>query len=284
MSLVDLEIIALPFTFKAYGLTFDSTKAIDSNKSLGMEYCFSARAISDLSSAAFDIFADDTAIMTTKRTLFSLSVALINGIIDLYKLKAVSCMNWIKERLNRDNFWNLVFGLSFISGWTMIGFIGEDHPNINFVISWLMILGIPASVTIANRVTFTEEKIFLNKVGMSLEGRYPKNLFFLIALTIGLPVLVGLTMDRHFRDIDPMISNFMLLFLLFMTPTLYFIYRNCPISILFNRKAWRSEVPGVERGYVNGRKPYEHTTPLSTQMAHHYKYRYLSGNYYNRNR
>ncbi|WP_341753795.1 hypothetical protein [Candidatus Tisiphia endosymbiont of Dioctria rufipes] len=85
-------------------------------------------------------------------------------------------MNWIKSRLNKDNFWNLMFwrGICFSV------FLSEqiaDFSGIGGLVSLVLSLTlIPYILTRFNQVKYTDNKIFLNSQGEDLTNRLPKRL------------------------------------------------------------------------------------------------------------
>jgi hypothetical protein len=74
--------------------------------------------------------------------------------------------------------------------------------------------------------------------------------------------------------------------LVFALPSLYFIYLNCPISILLNHNAWKKEVSGFEKhGSVNARHFSSNNSFLkstnsrsSTNYSSDNTYRHMSSN------
>jgi hypothetical protein len=143
--------------------------------------------------------------------------------------------NFIKARLNRDNFWNLMLWFGMSLGWAIGVSISESPSTISTSIVWLTLLGVPYAVKKANKLSFDKEKGFFNKEGRSLKSSYPKNIFDIIILTFllfPLECFIG-------GGLSTMLS-------LFLLPlVLYFILKNCPITILFYKNAWCKEVTGM---------------------------------------
>jgi uncharacterized membrane protein YhaH (DUF805 family) len=153
--------------------------------------------------------------------------------------------NFIKARLNRDNFWNLMlwFGMSF--GWFLAGIIQESHPTVASIIFWITFLGVPYTVKKANKVVFDKENGFFNKEGRSLKTSYPTYIIEITVLAIIACPLMGLIMDGLHLKMSDLVSTTILVSLFLLIPTLYFILKNCPITILFYKNAWCEEVTGV---------------------------------------
>lgn len=145
--------------------------------------------------------------------------------------------NFIKARLNRDNFWNLMLWFGMSLGWAIGVSISESPSTISTSIVWLTLLGVPYAVKKANKLSFDKEKGFFNKEGRSLKSSYPKNIFDIIILTFLLFPLECF--------IGGGLSATLSLFLLPLV--LYFILKNCPITILFYKNAWCEEVTGMRQ-------------------------------------
>ena len=193
--------------------------------------------------------------------------------------------NFIKARLNRDNFWNLMlwFGMSF--GWCVTFSIDELYPTISLITFWLTLLGVPYAVKKANKLSFDKKKGFFNKEGRSLKNVYPKDLGNVTWLTFLLFPLECFIFDGMACTLS----------LFFLTPILYFILKNCPITILFYKNAWCKEVTGIKpmtpeeaaamRTKSNSSIIRHHSLIYSTRKPNYYsnpQYRHLPQNIYHR--
>ncbi|WP_143548563.1 MULTISPECIES: hypothetical protein [unclassified Rickettsia] len=139
-------------------------------------------------------------------------------------------------------------------------------------------------LNIFNKTHFVKEDIFVNSEGREL--KVPRDLpmsFFVIVSTVGSMILAGLLLDKY-KDSD-LLSSFVIFSLLFGIPILFFIFKNCPISILFNRKVW--SVMAKVKGSGNNLN-HLHSSTLSNTDAgwrNSASYYYRPGNiYYDRNR
>ena len=72
----------------------------------------------------------------------------------------------------------------------------------------------------------------------------PNGIF--IVLTIAITALMGAILDANADSINDIVAIILLFGIFFLVPTLYFIYKNCPIAILFSRHAWRQQVTMVK--------------------------------------
>jgi hypothetical protein len=144
-------------------------------------------------------------------------------------------MNFIKSRLNSDNFWNLIFWLGMSVGWFVVFQFGKANPDGACIASWSTLLGVPFIVGKAQKITFNKEDGYFNSKGESLKASYPKELGRIIVLTIGLIVFMGFMIDSSKSAVLVKLFSNSIISLFFLIPTLYFIYKNCPIAILFNR-------------------------------------------------
>ena len=139
-------------------------------------------------------------------------------------------MGFIKSRLNKDNFWNLIFWL----GMTLFTVLSEYFNNIALVeysLLYFAILGLPFIVKQIQDVKFDKKYGFFNSDGRSLGSAkdcVPKQLLFIIVLSIFLiTYLSSGKINLGFASLYWSILSFNI--------TLYFIYKNCPISVMFSR-------------------------------------------------
>ncbi|WP_375333260.1 MULTISPECIES: hypothetical protein [unclassified Candidatus Tisiphia] len=190
-------------------------------------------------------------------------------------------MNWIKSRLNKDNFWNLMFWSGVVFSVFMVILLDELLHNkvVNFISAWITILLVPYLIARCNKVKYTEDKIFLNSEGQNLMNRLPKQLFWVILLMFAVTVWVGSMLDTHWKDVNDFISSILIVGTLLSVPTLYFIYKNCPISILFNKNAWQQEIIGMKAGTYNSNV---HSSTFSSNNIYYtgIEHRNLPGNMY----
>lgn len=159
-------------------------------------------------------------------------------------------MNWFKSRCTHDNFWNLVFWLGMTIGFFITFLFGEQHPNAAFISSWSTLIGVPFIVVKGSKVTFTKEEGFFDSKGVSLIGRYPIGFGWMLPASLGVLAIIGSFIDSHAEKISDEISTLLIFGTFFFVNTIYFIHKNCPIAIIFNRHIWLSKIPGVpDRGH-----------------------------------
>jgi hypothetical protein len=129
----------------------------------------------------------------------------------------------------RDNFWNIIFlvGIS-----TSIAI--AEHSD-NLLVFFLSLIVAPYLFSRFNKVTFTADNIFINSEGESLEKRYPVRLpmIFTVNFLVNIPIITNFAGSLSFADMA---------FIFFTIPTTYFIYLNCPITILFNPNSWDRKI------------------------------------------
>lgn len=150
-------------------------------------------------------------------------------IILYFKICERLIMGFIKSRLNKDNFWNLMFWV----GMTLFTVLGEYFNNIKLVeYSFFCFagLGLPLIIKQVQDVKFDKKYGFFNNNGRSLGSAkdcVPKQLLFVIVLSIFLII---------YLSSGKISLGFVALYwsILCLNITLYFIYKNCPISVIFN--------------------------------------------------
>ena len=199
-------------------------------------------------------------------------------------------MSFIKSRMNKDNFWNLMFwlGMSLCSG-SFVLFSEYKYDKLSFLFFLLTILGIPFIVKKCTKITFNKENGFFNSKGESLKNRHPRAFGIVFFASIGIAALVGGLIDKHGENLDTSIGIIILFSTFFLIPTLYFIYKNCPISILFNKNAWCEEVTGITpnaHSMYNGsssiHKSNNINNPTPINCRHSPNYSWMVGNIYYR--
>jgi hypothetical protein len=159
-------------------------------------------------------------------------------------------MSWLKSRCTHDNFWNLMFWLGMTIGWFVTFQFGKQYPTGAAISSWVTILGVPFIAVKASKLTFTKEEGFFDSKGISLKDRYPTAFGGVFFVSIGAMIVIGSIMDSHAKELSDDISAPLLFSIFFLFNTLYFIHKNCPIAILFNKHTWLSKIPNMpDRAY-----------------------------------
>ncbi|MDR0773926.1 MAG: hypothetical protein LBE72_01155, partial [Rickettsia sp.] len=103
---------------------------------------------------------------------------------------------------------------------------------------------VPYILTRFNQVKYTDNKIFLNSQGEDLTNRLPKRLGVVFLVNI---FFSAACISKNFNELT--ISS--IIGIALTLPILYCIYKNCPISILFNKNAWQEEIIGMKAGAYN---------------------------------
>lgn len=148
--------------------------------------------------------------------------------------------------LTKDRLWNLVFWFGMSLGLSISLTIAMNGKNTNTfsywstVFFWLTILGVPLLVRYFAKTTFVKDTIFLTSEGREFDitKNFP-NKFLTIVSTFALVALTGVILDKKLLHISDSASFFIFTIIVFGVPTLFFIYKNCPISILFNSNFWK---------------------------------------------
>jgi len=145
---------------------------------------------------------------------------------------------FIASRLNRDNFWNVVFAFLLFLAWTAALIIPQPFGGIIF---WFTLPGAILLLKCTSYLTFDKEKLeFTTSSGtkMSKGGLFVIPLFIIsFFLSAGISgVITG------WANISSSIIELLLFTLIFsLLPSLYCILRNFPISVYFHKNAWYVE-------------------------------------------
>ncbi len=143
--------------------------------------------------------------------------------------------------LNKDRFWNFVFCLLSICGWQLTSFLNDK--NLSFVTSWLTLLGVPLLVRYFSKTTFVKDTIFLTSEGREFDvAKVLPNKLLTIVSTLVLIALTGVILDKKLLQVPDAVSFFIFTMIFFGVPTLFFIFKNCPVSILIK------EIPAASSG------------------------------------
>ena len=149
---------------------------------------------------------------------------------------------FIASRMNKDNFWNLMYWLGMFLGFGSASFIA--HP-ISGIICWIAIIGMPYLVKRNTDITF--DKMEQGVPMFIVNGNKRVN-----ATGIG---FVGLLVVSFFIAVlITRVDSIPVFFLvLWFTPALYCILRNIPIAIYFKKEAWiRKKLEVIEKeNYVD---------------------------------
>ena len=191
-------------------------------------------------------------------------------------------MSFIKSRLNKDNFWNLMFWL----GMTSFTVLGEYFNNIKWLeYSFFCFagLGVPLIIKQMQDVKFDKKYGFFNNNGRSLGSAkdcMPKQFLFIIVLSIFLIV---------YLSSGKINLGFVALYwsILCLNITLYFIYKNCPISIIFNLNIFERMSAKDALGQAKTISSMYSPISLSSSPPDYIcdiKYRFMSSNIHNHNR
>jgi hypothetical protein len=182
--------------------------------------------------------------------------------------------------LTKDRFWNFVFwfGMSFgFSVALILANIGSKQNTFSYWISfffWATIIGVPLLVRHFSKTTFLKDKIFLNSEGDVIPEKNVPNLGFIVLSTVLTVVIMGLFFDKF--KISDHLGTVAISTVLFGIPSLFFIYKNCPISILFNRKAWEL--------YLSNNTGCKTRVRHNSRFVTHPVYKYLPYNIFHKRR
>ena len=154
---------------------------------------------------------------------------------------------------NKDNFWNFIFALGTILGSITIGFVFS-------LIIMLLIL------KRFSRVTFVDGKVF-NSQGkeLSIEKQTPSAVFVILT-TVASTVWISMHFSSYLNSLPNTLSAAIIISCFISIPTLFFILRNCPISIMFNSKFWSSIEANGPKSTLRRKDTY--TDPSYSFLSH----------------
>jgi len=145
---------------------------------------------------------------------------------------------FIASRLNRDNFWNVVFAFLLFLAWTAGLIIPQPFGGIIF---WFTLPGAILLLKCTSYLTFDKEKLeFTTSSGTKIRKT---GLFFipLIALSFIIAGILSLKLTGAKNIEDSLPTQMLIAFFAALLPSLYCIIRNFPISVYFHKNAWYVE-------------------------------------------
>lgn len=191
--------------------------------------------------------------------------------------------------LNKDRLWNFVFWFGMSSGFSVATFfrLTLRMPNLFPVIAWSTLILVPLMVTLANRTRFIQKDTFANNEGTILSKKQMPYMFPLAIMSgFGFSFIVAETFFP--KGSLNIIIHFIFFSCLFSGLSLYFIFKNCPISILFNYKFWTLELhPGSRVSSPSNSYTNSFCSSSRTPAIDYYTnptYGGLKGNIYNKYR
>jgi len=161
--------------------------------------------------------------------------------------------DFINNRLNKDNFWNVMFFAFMLIGMTVVFSIKQPFAGILF---WIVVISVPMIVKIKSNITFDKKKMeFI--VNKSNKFRASGAEFILLMIgDFAIISLIGLILDGTKASTNDASISFFVGALFLFIPVLYCIFRNLPIAIYFKKEAWvtdqnNSSYPSSSRSHKN---------------------------------
>jgi hypothetical protein len=182
--------------------------------------------------------------------------------------------SFIKARLNKDNFWNLMFCLLMFVGVT-IAFATDT-----MILSWITIIGVVWLVKRNSEITFNKDNLEFVINGNKRIKTSGKEFILLMFVSFGFMALIGLILDS--LTIDENLAVYNLVF--WFVPTMYFILKNLPIAIIFNKTSWTkgNGTSVFDSSSSDWKNNYRHLSTNSDSKITCMSYDYLLGNMYHR--
>ncbi len=210
----------------------------------------------------------------------------MRAIILYFKICARLIMGFIKVRLNRDNFRNLMF-LAVTALGIMLSEWLSSIPNLNLLGLVTLIISltfVPWLMIFLNRVCWIEDsKIFVSKQGRVINTKPLKLSLLVFPAIAGSTVVVPDFLETLFSSntLDRFIITLVFVSF-FIAPVLFFILINCPISILFNKNCYRFSAGGVkfEQSNVKRHQSLTSSSTLSDSITTSPRYAHFSCNVY----
>lgn len=142
------------------------------------------------------------------------------------------------EWLTKDRFWNFVFWFGMSSGLAIAHFLRTNLQMLDTAIFIYLstLLFIPVLLILFNKTRFIQKDTFTNSEGIVIaDKQMPYSISLAIITGVGFSILLSEFLPKNSNSL---FVAFALATFVFSGFSLYFIFKNCPISILFNYKFW----------------------------------------------
>jgi hypothetical protein len=143
--------------------------------------------------------------------------------------------DFINARMNKDNFWNVMF-LALTSLVIFIAQLLMDIIPAGFLLLFAAIILSPYCITRFNTVKYENNEFTSSTTNRKLGKYAPKYLGFLIWCAIPFSAFWILLLHSKAPYLDENMALYNAIF--WLVPTIYFILKNLPISMIFNKKSW----------------------------------------------
>lgn len=186
------------------------------------------------------------------------------GIYDRPKKPKIS---FLQSRLNKDNFWNLMFfvGMNFGFGIAALVMTLTNNNTFFSIAMWVVILIVPYIIKKNSLVTFDKESLqFFNRNNEALTDRAP-NFFLLLIVTFAGGGFTAFILASLKDFINPSIFPAIFTVVLIFVPTMYCILKNYPIAVYFKKEAYIGD--GTARSYVSSHKGYREHSRFSRDIS-----------------
>ena len=179
--------------------------------------------------------------------------------------------------LTKDRFWNFVFWFGMSFGMASAAFIksGLGLLTLSKVVMWSTIILVPMIVVLSSKTSFIKKDTFVNSEGITLTKKQLQEGAFLAFLSgFGLAFIIAETILP--KGLDNFFAALVFFLSLLSGVSLFFIYKNCPISILFNLRYWEL--------CLSNSDGYKTRTRNSSRFVTHPVYKFLPYNIFHKRR
>jgi hypothetical protein len=139
--------------------------------------------------------------------------------------------------------------------------------SLGTILIWATMICVPLLVRHFSKTSFIKKDTFANSEGKMLTKKQMPYLFALAGLS-GLAIAFIVAETILPKGATGFISSLVIFICLFSGISLYFIFKNCPISILFNRKFWTFE---FKAGGFARNSEHRASTGVTNSMTDYYK-------------
>jgi hypothetical protein len=147
---------------------------------------------------------------------------------------------------------------------------------VSSIVFWCVLVGIPVLIVKFSPVKCVNNESFVNSEGKPVDVHLiAPNPLIIFVVTLIIIIVIGAIMDAMSPKMPELLSSFIISSIFFFIPTIYFVIKNCPISLIFSRAWW---------AYVERHAPPPDPNRCRRDTITDASYSFLSSNIHHRKR
>ena len=146
--------------------------------------------------------------------------------------------NFIKARLNKDNFWNLMFFQLFFIALSLGNIIPQP---LGIIIFFVIFIGTIILIKYNCPLTFDKDKLkFTTNLGITIQ-KSGIGLIFLVFTSAFVAALISTPISKKLSIENSILEQLLIIFFTTLLTSMYCILQNFPIAVYFKKEAWSTD-------------------------------------------